>query len=217
MKRGVATKLYSPHFSHTRFRSGRIGEWRWVTLLPFLLVACKGDPNAPSVALFEGVITADKLATQEVCPFVRLGVNHLPTQYQLGASEDSFFKEYRNLQSLGYVTIKQIVAKVPYGSFDAWDVQMTPKWTKTFGSTADGPRCIGEWKAERVKEFTVPTEFAGVKMSAVTVEGQQKYVGWATDSKLRALFKVGELPPQLERTYTLVLKNTGWQVAAVND
>lgn len=217
MKRSSAAKLDPQHFSPIRLWEGRTKVGWWATLIPLLLMACKGDPNAPSAALFERVITSEKSATQEVCPFVRLGVGGLPGQYQLDASKDDFFKAYRNLQRLGYVTIKQIVAQVPYGSFDAWDVQMTPKWTKTFGSTADGPRCIGEWKAEQVKEFTVPTEFAGVKMTAVTVEGQQQYVGWATDAKLRALFKVGELPPHLERTYTLVLKNTGWQVAGVDE
>lgn len=123
---------------------------QWAILVPLLLAACKGDPNAPSIALFERVITSDKSATQEVCPFVRLGVRGLPAQYQLSASKESYFEEYRNLQSLGYVTIKQIVAQVPYGTFDAWDVQMTSKWTETFGTTADGPRCIGEWTAEKV-------------------------------------------------------------------
>lgn len=51
----------------------------------------------------------------------------------------------------------------------------------------------------------------------MTVKGQQHFVGWTTDPKLRALFKVGQLPPLSDRTYTLVLKNTGWQVAGVDD
>lgn len=188
----------------------------WTALL---LSACSGkDANAPSTALFEQVIKADKTATQPVCRNITTGVDRLPAKYEADSDQEEFFQDYKVLQDHGYVAIRKVKTVDPFGGaqVDALEVSLTPKWNTDFGTPVNGERCIGEWKAQSVKDFTPPGDVNGVKVSQVTVTGTQEYTGWAKDPTMRQVFGLSDLRPNTERTYTLVLKDTGWQVAGVN-
>lgn len=192
---------------------------RWGSLvLSILLTACN-DKNAPSAALFEQIIKEDKTATQQVCRYITTGVERLPAMYQLDADQDAFFQNYKTLQKHGYATIRKVKTADPFdgSQVDAWDVKLTPKWDKDFRSPYNGQRCVGEWKAQSVKDFTQPADDDGVRVSYVTVTGTQTYTGWATDPELQRLFDLPDLDPTAEKTYMLVLKNTGWQVDGVDE
>lgn len=175
-----------------------------------LLSAC-GDRNAPSTALFEKVIKADKSAIQPVCGRMHTGVESLPSQYLLEAESDAFFQRYRALEKLGYTTIKKVKAQTPLGIMEAWDVQLTPSWLKDFGELKS-QECIGEWTAQSVKTFSQPADLDGIRISEVQVTGTQTFTGWAANPRLRKVMSLDDLPPTAERSFTLVLMNTGWQV-----
>lgn len=208
-----------PVFAWASFR-GLMNVFRLVPLVPcMLLLAACNDKNAPSTALFEQIIKGDKTATQQVCQYITTGVDDLPTLYQLSADRESFFQKYKTLQKHGYATIRKVKIADPFdgSQVDAWDVKLTPKWNKDFRDPFNGQRCVGEWQAQSVKDFTQPADELGVRGSYVTVTGTQKYTGWATDPELQKLFDLPDLDPSSERTYLLVLKNTGWQVASVGE
>ncbi|THF69611.1 hypothetical protein E7T06_11400 [Deinococcus sp. Arct2-2] len=192
-------------------------NWKPLTFPLLLLTACS-DRNAPSTALFEQVIEADKAVTQAVCRDITTGVDRLPAKYQLDADQDSFFQDYKILEKNGYLTIRQTKATDVFGTaVDAWEVALTPKWATDFDTPSDGERCVGTWRAQKVNSFTPPAEVNGVRVSAVTVTGTQSYTAWASDPELRAVFNLPPLKTTTEKTYTLVLKNVGWEVAGVSE
>ncbi|BDP43759.1 hypothetical protein DAETH_37280 (plasmid) [Deinococcus aetherius] len=193
---------------------------KFTQLLPclLLLTSCSaGARNTPDAALFERVVKGDKAAIQPICLTVFSPVEDLPTKFQLSAEKESYFQRFKVLQKHGYVEIKRGKATDPFtgAQVDAWAVSLTPKWTRDFQTPYSGVRCIATWKAQRVKDFTPPAEVNGVRVAYVAVTGTQQYLGWARNAELRQVFRLPDLKPSTERTYTLVLKNTGWQVAAV--
>ncbi|WP_019011227.1 hypothetical protein [Deinococcus aquatilis] len=189
---------------------------RNLLMLPLMLLTACSDKNAPSTGLFEQVIQADKAATQAVCRDITTGVDRLPAKYEIKADQDPFFQDYKILRKNGYVTIQQIKTTDFFGaSIDAWEVALTPKWATDFKTPYNGQRCIGKWQAQTVKNFTEPAEVDGMKVSAVTVVGSQVYTGWAANPELQEVFNLPSLRTPTEKTYTLVLKNTGWEVAGV--
>lgn len=180
-----------------------------------VLVACtKKDPHAPSVELFEQVINADAgAATQKICGYVSTGLIQLPKEYRGFEANGSDWTRYKALKGLGYVSIEKAALSHAFGgTVDGYRVSLTTKGRDAFGHEYDSKRCVGVWKAGKVKEFTVPAEVAGLKVSRVTVTGQQEYAGWASDPKVRSVLKMPDLPAEVDKTITLVLKNTGWQV-----
>lgn len=184
-------------------------------LVALVMMGCaKTDPNAPSAELFLEVIQATpSAATQRLCREVNTRLTELPHEYREYEADDSSFAKFKVLNQLGYVNIdKTKIAHSFGGTVDGYSVALTEKGKEAFGHEYDSKRCIGEWKLQSVKAYSEPTDFQGMKVSQVTAEGQQTYTGWATDIELRGLFNLRDLPAEAERTVTLVLKNTGWQV-----
>ncbi|CAM3423687.1 hypothetical protein DESA109040_12075 [Deinococcus saxicola] len=184
-------------------------------LIALFMVGCaKTDPNAPSAELFLQVIQATPAAaTQRLCQEVNTRLIELPREYRKYETNDSSFAKFKVLAKLGYVSIdKTKIAHSFGGTVDGYSVALTEKGREAFAHEYDSKRCIVEWKAQQVKDFTPPSDVAGLNISRVNVNGQQTYTGWATDAELRGLFKMRDLPAEAEQTVILVLKNTGWQV-----
>lgn len=183
--------------------------------LGLLLTAC-GNKNALTSDLAQQVILADKTAAQPVCQEISVaGTDRLPADYELSAEKDDFFKDFRTLEKYGYVKIDQREVTDPWGGGKqkAWHIETTPKWNTEFGSTNV---CVATWKADKVLDFTPPAEVNGVQVSQVKVSGNQAYEGWAQNADLRKVLGMyAPLKPTVEKTYTLVLKDNGWQVAGV--
>lgn len=191
-----------------------------VLSLLLLLASCaeKSDPNAASAALFETVIKADKEGSEQVCDDVITQVQRLPAKYELSAQGDAFFQDYRTLEKHGYVTIKKVTTTDPYGGrqIGAWEVALTPKWKQDLGIAASGPRCYATWTAQTVEEFTPPKEVNGVQVSQATVTGNTTYEPWAAPADLRKVFGLLDVKETSKRTYTLALREEGWQVIGAN-
>lgn len=184
-------------------------------LAALVMVGCaKTDPNAPSTALFTQVIQATPAAaTQRLCQEVNTRLIELPRDYREYEIDDASFAKFKVLAKLGYVSIdKTKIAHSFGGTVDGYNVALTEKGKDAFGHEYDSERCVGKWEFESVKEYSEPSDVQGMKVSQVTAVGQPTYTGWATDTELRGLFNLRDLPAEAEETVTLVLKNTGWQV-----
>lgn len=182
------------------------------------LLALSSSTATLSPALAQQVILGSKEAVQPLC--TRVGnvlAERLPADFEMSARSDPFFKDFQTLQRYGYVKITERQVINPYGGgkTNALHVELTPKYKADFGSTTPHDMCIGTWKAQKIVQFTAPTEANGTKYTTIKVRSVSNLTGWAKNADLRAALSIIDPPATTIKFYTLVYKDKRWQVGGV--
>jgi hypothetical protein len=183
-----------------------------------LVLTSGANSKAASKESFTQAIHAFEQAHPDrnvVCTHVHTALSDSSGTYDNDIKKQYWFAPLTVLKELGYLTMKDATAA--FGRKGV-KIDVTPKYTQLFGAPSEEPTpvCVGTFRLQSIQDFTEPSSMMGMTVSQVDATVRQTVTAaWTKDARLAKAVQYQAPPATRKVQYTLVLKDSGWVVGAL--